>query len=337
MSQMSDLDFIFSKLEESDGLQDLATMLLIRHAELLIASEAEKKTFGTPIHLAIGQEAIAVGVSKWLRSTDAIFGNHRSHAHFLASGAPLKSLFSEILGRASGASGGKGGSMHLKYPNNGLIGTMPIVAGTIPIAVGAALSKRRSNLSDIAVIYFGDGAAEEGVFHESLNLARILNLPITFICENNVFSSHLHIDERQPKSNIARFANAHDIETYTVDGNNLSEVSSTSKIVISECRKKRRPVMLEANTYRLYGHVGYQKDESVGLYRNEELPKWEMRDPIRLEFEKEIQKDKNSERILMDLEELIKNFVLETWTSSLGEAYPRDSALLSNVYFEGRK
>jgi pyruvate dehydrogenase E1 component alpha subunit len=227
--------------------------------------------------------------------------------------------------------------MHLKYPNSGLIGTMPIVAGTIPIAVGAALSKRRSNLSDIAVIYFGDGAAEEGVFHESLNLARILNLPITFICENNVFSSHLHINERQPKSSIARFANAHDIETYAVDGNNLSEVLSASKIVISECRKKRQPIMLEANTYRLYGHVGYQKDESVGLYRNEELPKWEMRDPIRLEFEREIQKDKNSERILKDLEELIKNFVLETWTSSLDEAYPRDSAILSNVYYEDTK
>ena len=334
---MSDLDLIFSELEKSDGFQDLATMLLIRHAELLIAAEAEKKTFGTPIHLAIGQEAIAVGVSKWLRSTDSIFGNHRSHAHFLASGAPLKSLFSEILGRAGGASGGKGGSMHLKFPSSGLIGTMPIVAGTIPIAAGAALSKRRSNSSDIAVIYFGDGAAEEGVFHESLNLARILNLPIVFICQNNIFSSHLHINERQPKSDIARFANAHDIKTYEVDGNNLSEVTRISKIVIYECREKRQPVMLEANTYRLYGHVGYQKDENVGLYRNEELPERELRDPIKLEIEKELQKNKDSEKILTDLEELIKNFVLETWNASLDEAYPRDSALLSNVYYEDTK
>ena len=178
---MADLEHILRDSNDKNVIRDLAAMLLIRETELLVATEAGKRTFGTPIHLAIGQEAIAVGVTKFLRASDSIFGNHRSHAHFLATGAPIKSLFSEILGRKSGASGGKGGSMHLKSPVNGLIGTMPIVGGTIPIAVGAALSKRRANNSDIAVIYFGDGAAEEGVFHESLNLARILKLPILFV------------------------------------------------------------------------------------------------------------------------------------------------------------
>jgi TPP-dependent pyruvate/acetoin dehydrogenase alpha subunit len=334
---MSDLDLVLSELANRDALSDLAGMLLIRHAELLLAEEAQKKTFGTPIHLAIGQEAVAIGISKWLRKSDLIFGNHRSHAHFLSTGAPLKSLFSEILGRSSGASGGKGGSMHLKFPHAGLMGTMPIVAGTIPIAVGAALTKRRPNNSDIAVIYFGDGAAEEGVFHESLNLARILNLPILFVCENNIYSSHLHIEERQPKNDIARFAKAHDIKSFTVDGNKVAEVTQVANSAISYCRDTRQPVMIEAHTYRLYGHVGFQKDQNVGLYRDKELPEWEKKDPLVIESEKGIIESRFSENEINVLKTKIKDYVAMTWKDSLMEPYPVDSELTSNVFFKELK
>lgn len=331
---MTDLEYILSGYDNHELLQDLATMTLIREAELLIASEAGKRTFGTPIHLAIGQEAIATGVSKWLRKTDSIFGNHRSHAHFLATGASLQGLFSEILGRKSGVSGGKGGSMHLTSPGTGLIGTMPIVGGTIPIALGAALSKRRPGNTDISVIYFGDGAAEEGVFHEALNLARMLLLPILFVCENNIFSSHLHIEERQPVFNINRFAKGHDIESFSVDGNSLSEVSKVAELAIGKCRKERKPLMIEAHTYRLYGHVGYQRDENVGLYRSTELLDWDLKDPIPREAHR-IQEDgsiKFSE--IEGLTTKIKDFVNLTWQKSLQDEFPADSELLSNVYFE---
>ena len=334
---MLDIDYILSKESGNGAFRDLATMLLIREAELLIAYEAGKQTFGTPIHLAIGQEAIAVGVAKSLQETDSIFGNHRSHAHFISSGATLKSLFSEILGRKSGASGGKGGSMHLTSPSTGLIGTMPIVAGTIPIAVGAALSKRRLNNKEIAVIYFGDGAAEEGVFHESLNLAKVLKLPILFICENNIFSSHLHIEERQPSAEISRFAVAHKINHFSVDGNAIEKVTEIAAQAVKYCREEREPVMIEAHTYRLFGHVGFQKDEKVGLRRMEELPYWEERDPILREIERVTQGKNDLKGNVQDLNAEIKKFVASTWKESLQEEYPASQDLTRNVYYEGTK
>lgn len=334
---MADLEHVLRGSNDGNVVRDLAAMLLIRETELLVATEAGKRTFGTPIHLAIGQEAIAVGITKFLRVSDSIFGNHRSHAHFLATGAPIKSLFSEILGRKSGASGGKGGSMHLKSPSTGLIGTMPIVGGTIPIAVGAALSKRRANNSEIAVIYFGDGAAEEGVFHESLNLARILKLPILFVCENNIYSSHLHIEERQPLADIRRFANAHDIENFSVDGNSLEDVSITAGKAIKFCRERREPVMIEAHTYRLYGHVGYQKDENVGLRRFEELPEWEKRDPILLEVNRLVGANLQTLSQIEKLLSEIRIHVADVWAQAEKEVYPPQSDLLSNVYFKDSK
>ena len=321
----------------TDALTDYSLMILIRQAELKIASAAARQIFKTPIHLAIGQEAVSVGISKWLNPLDSVFGNHRSHAHFLSGGGSLKTLFSEILGKSSGASGGKGGSMHLKSPNTGLIGTMPIVAGTIPIAVGAALAKKRPNRSDISVIFFGDGAVEEGVFHESLNLSKMLNLPIVFICENNIFSSHLHIEERQPSNIMSRFAAANHIKSYSVDGNILSEVSEVARDAISYCRETRQPVMVEAHTYRLYGHVGYQKDEKVGLRRLTELPNWEKRDPILQEAQRIIQENIETESKLEILQTEITNYVDTIWQQALLEPYPTITELLSNVYFEDSK
>lgn len=319
------------------GLADLETMILIREAELRIAGAAAKQVFKTPIHLAIGQEAVSVGITKWLTPLDSIFGNHRSHAHYLSGGGSLAALFSEILGRKSGASGGKGGSMHLKSPTTGLIGTMPIVAGTIPIAVGSALSKRRPNRNDISVIFFGDGAVEEGVFHESLNLSRMLNLPIVFVCENNIYSSHLHVEERQPSSVMSRFATANSIESFIVDGNDVTKVSEVARSAISYCRKLRQPVMIEANTYRLYGHVGYQKDENVGLRRLLELPEWEKRDPILQETQRVLDEFISNAVDLKKMQIEIQKYVENTWQHALLEPYPPISELFSNVYFEENK
>ncbi len=193
--------------EKREGLEaDLELMLTIRRVEEVVGDLVSRGEVACPCHLSIGQEAVAVGVSRVLRSTDRIFGGHRSHAHYLALGGDPYRLFSEILGRDSGCSRGMGGSMHLYDPQVGFHGSVPIVAATIPIAVGAALAAKMDGIDTVAVCYFGDGAAEEGVLHESLNLAANLALPVLFVCENNLFSSHLDIRLRQPADAICRFA-----------------------------------------------------------------------------------------------------------------------------------
>lgn len=315
-------------------VERLECMVLIRQTEILLSEMASGGLFATPIHLGIGQEAIAVGISANLKETDAIYGNHRSHAHFLAAGGKVESLFSEILGRSTGCSGGHGGSMHIADPEVGFMGSMPIVAGTIPIAVGAGYGKKLNSVDQISVIYFGDGATEEGVFHESLNLASQLGIPTLFVCENNSFSSHLHISERQTNSDLIRFAIANGIPNFQVDGNNVQQVEKESRALIQEIRTKRTPGFIEAITYRLYGHVGYQKDEEVGLNRREDLKVWESRDPINIEF----QRLSESKEITVDEFDLlvtrIKALVRACWDKACEQTFPNESELLRNVYFE---
>ena len=321
----------------NDDIRKLELLLLIRKSELLLADKASVQEFKTPIHLGIGQEAIAVGISENLKKTDFIFGNHRSHAHYLSVGGSLFELFAEILGKSTGCSGGKGGSMHITSPSNGFVGSMPIVAGTIPIALGAALSAKIAGKGDIAVSYFGDGAVEEGVFHESLNLASVMGLPILFVCENNLFSSHLHISERQPDQNISRFANANKIATVQVDGNEVDKISLSSKAMIEQIRRSGKPGFIEAFTYRFYGHVGYEQDENVGLNRKIDLQNWRHKDPITLYKNKLIKSKSISESGYLEIENSIENFTNKCWNEAKNSTYPEADQLVRNVYFEAIK
>lgn len=258
----------------------LERMLAIRLVEECIGSGVENGTIKCPCHLAIGQEAPAVGVAMNLRPTDHGFGAHRSHSHFLAAGGSLHGIFAEVLGRATGVSRGMGGSMHLIARDNGFYGSVPIVGATIPIAVGAGLAAKMDGKGDIAVSYFGDGATEEGVFHESMNLAAILKAPVLFVCENNMFSSHLHIDLRQPANSLVRYAAAHCVPFARVDGNDVVEIARVSGEAIDKMRKSGGPFFLECVTYRWRGHVGHREDEDVGVQRKDDLAVWKGRDPI---------------------------------------------------------
>lgn len=257
----------------------LERMILIRRAEEAVGEMVERGEARCPCHLAIGQEAAAVGVAAAMQEGDVAFGAHRSHAHFLAMGGRPERLFAEILGRDSGCSRGMGGSMHLREADIGLVGTVPIVGATIPMTVGAALAAKLDGQRRVAISFFGDGATEEGVFHESLNLASVLQVPILFVCENNLFSSHLHISERQPYDSVARFAPPHRVEARTVDGNDVVAVWHATDQLLHVARTGR-PALLEAVTYRWRGHVGHREDLDVGVDRNKELRKWQCRDPI---------------------------------------------------------
>lgn len=256
-------------------------MLRIRIVEECIGELAVDQTVKTPIHLGIGQEAVAVGVSRYLRSSDRVFGGHRSHSHYLALGGDLDGLVAEVLCRETGASGGRGGSMHLIDKSVGFSGSVPLVGATIPLGVGAALAAKFDGVGDIGVSYFGDGACEEGVLHESLNLAMVLHVPMLFVAENNLYSSHLDIALRQPDDKLSRFAEAHRMRHEVVDGNDLLAVAAAAERLIEAARAGEGPGFLEAITYRWRGHVGPDENIDVGVRRSsEEVAAWRKRDPI---------------------------------------------------------
>jgi TPP-dependent pyruvate/acetoin dehydrogenase alpha subunit len=268
--------------ESSERLRGwLRDMLRIRMAEEAIADLVVAGEARCPCHLAIGQEAVAVGVSAALTSADRVYGGHRSHAHYLAMGADMRAMFAEILGKDSGASRGMGGSMHLYAPDAGFHGSVPIVGATIPVAVGAALAAKMDRKGAVAVAYFGDGACEEGVLHECLNLASMMKLPVIFVVENNLYASHLDIALRQPYDSVTRFAVAHRIESASIDGNDVVKVAHTAGRLVENARRGGGPAFLEAVTYRWRGHVGPSEDIDVGVRRKAgDLDLWKQRDPV---------------------------------------------------------
>jgi pyruvate dehydrogenase E1 component alpha subunit len=218
-------------------VQLLQDMLRIRRVEQHLAAMRRDRHIGGPVHLGVGQEAVAVAVAASLRKADCVFGAHRSHSHLLAMGSSIHGLFAEVLGKETGLSKGMGGSMHLWDQPNGFYGSVPIVAGTVPLAVGAGLACKLRGIDSIGVTYFGDGAAEEGVVHESLNLASVFKLPVLFVVENNLFSSHMHISLRQPHSSVARFARAHGIPAEVVDGNDVLATADAAARLVKRSRE----------------------------------------------------------------------------------------------------
>jgi pyruvate dehydrogenase E1 component alpha subunit len=307
-------------------------LITIREIENLLASQRKAGLIGGPVHLAAGQEAIAVGISTWLKKTDHIFSAHRSHAHLLALNSDPYRLFAEVLGRTTGLSRGFGGSMHLWDGKSGFRGSVPIVAGTIPLAVGAGLSAKLLKGKSIGVSYFGDGAIEEGVVHEALNFASKMEIPVLFVCENNFFSSHLHIKERQPSIFNSRFAHAHQIKTSLVDGNNIKQIQESAGNLIEFIRETGKPAFIEAFTYRLFGHVDWREDIDVGVGRSiEDLKKWKNRDPI-LRLEKAFGEN---EMILLQLISMKKEVMEEikvAWSKAEKDENPPADELLAYVY-----
>jgi pyruvate dehydrogenase E1 component alpha subunit len=256
-------------------------MLRIRRAEEAIARMSESGEARCPCHLSIGQEAVAAGVCAALGSLDTIWGGHRSHGHYLAKGGSLEGLFAEVLGKTTGCAGGRGGSMHLIAREHGIPGTVPIVAGTVSLAAGAALAYKLRREARVAVAFFGDGALEEGSVHETLNLAALYRLPLMFVCENNLYSSHLHWTERRVADNLDQAGAFHSVPGERVDGNDVEAVHDAARKAVTRARSGGGPSFLECRTFRWRGHVGASADEDVGVQRRGELTEWLERDPIR--------------------------------------------------------
>ena len=234
-------------------------------------------------HLCIGQEALAVGMASVLRPTDIVSATYRGHGIALALGLSPESVLGEIMGKTVGCCGGVGGSMHLSNMELGLLPTSAIIGGGMPVAAGAALSFQTRGTDDVAVAVFGDGATNIGAFHETLNLAAIWNLPIVFICDNNVYGEYSRIDITTPLEDLHHRGESYRMPHYAIDGMDIAAVQEGIQKAVDLARSGKGPTFIEAKTYRFSGH----SRADLALYRPEgELEKWQARDPIRLTEEK---------------------------------------------------
>lgn len=264
-------------------------MIRIRKVELKIAELYHEDEMKTPIHLCIGQEAVSAGVCASLNTDDYVFSNHRGHGHYIAKGGDIKTLIAELYNRETGCSRGHGGSMHLIDTSVGLLGSSSIVGGGIPIATGAALASLLKNDKRVSIVFFGDAAVEEGVIYESINFAKLKNLPVVYICENNLYAVFTHLSKRQPKDDIYRRFDGLSIPGYRIDGNNVLEVYRTAKNAIINARSGGGPSFIECRTYRLNDHHGTSSGVEVGYRTEKEVDEWVKRCPV-----------ENFERFLID-------------------------------------
>jgi pyruvate dehydrogenase E1 component alpha subunit len=229
------------------------------------------------MHLSIGQEASAVGAVMALEPHDYILSTHRGHGHCIAKGADLGRMMAEFMGRETGYCRGRGGSMHIADVEGGNLGANGIVAGGLPIAVGVGLSMQLQGRDAICLTFFGDGAANEGAFHEALNVAAIWKLPVVFFCENNVYAMSMSVRDAFPTERISQRAAAYNIPGVTVDGNDLRAVYAAAIEAVARARAGQGPSLLEAQTYRWRGHSKSDRN----LYRTQdEIAEWRGRDPI---------------------------------------------------------
>jgi TPP-dependent pyruvate/acetoin dehydrogenase alpha subunit len=314
-------------------IEMIKSMILIRKTEQQLALGRKTGLIGGPVHLGAGQEAIAVGISQSLRATDRVFGAHRSHSHLLALNPNFYKLFAEVLGKKTGFSKGMGGSMHLFDQQNGFYGSVPIVAGTVSLAVGAAMAAKMQNKKDIGLAYIGDGAVEEGVVHESFNLAKIQNAPMLFVIENNLFASHMHISLRQTSNMTARFAEANSIPYKIVDGNDVCEIYHTAKKQIDEMRDGGGPRFIELVTYRHYGHVDWRDDIDVGVDRSlDDVSNWKDRDPITRLSKSLVHNGIWTIEEENSYCEEIDNKILVAWDKAINDPYPEQESTLNYVF-----
>ncbi len=257
-----------------------AEALRIRLVEERIIELYPSDKIQSPVHLSIGQEAVAVGVCQPLTLEDLVFGTYRSHAFYLAKGGDLKAFFAELYGKKTGCCEGKGGSMHLAAPEVGYMGSSAVVASTISHALGAALAARHFKRNHLSIAVFGDGATEEGVYHECLNYAALTKLPVLFICENNELAVHSKLPQRQAYKIIEQ-VKPYGIETFQIkEGYDFVKVQKEFSRIYQDLRRNPRPYFVEIATFRYKEHVGPGDDFNVGYRSKAEYDAWCKKDPL---------------------------------------------------------
>ena len=319
----------FAELEDSIKIEMLKKMYEIRNFE----SEAEQFIIRGMIHgtchLYTGEEATAVGAIYAINSDDYITSTHRGHGHCIAKGANLNIMMAELLGKRTGYCEGKGGSMHIADVSSGNLGANGVVGGSIGIATGAALTCKMKGNGKIVICFFGDGAANQGIFHSSINIASIWNLPVIYLCENNVYGMSTPVKEAFNIRKISDRKLAYGIDGLTIDGNNLIEVFNAVSHFADECRSGRGPVLIESLTYRWSGH---SKSDAQVYRTKEEVKRWMEKDPIKRYKEVLINQKILSVNKDKELEKEAANKIKEAAKFALDSPFPDPSEVEDDVY-----
>jgi acetoin:2,6-dichlorophenolindophenol oxidoreductase subunit alpha len=283
------------------------------------------------IHLYAGEEAVAVGVCSALERDDYITSTHRGHGHCIAKGADLKRTMAEILGKETGYCKGKGGSMHIADFSIGMLGATAVVGAGLPIAVGAGLSAKLRKTDQVTACFFGEGASNQGTFHESLNLASVWKLPVVFICENNLYAMGTKQSLVMAIENVADRAAGYGIPGVTIDGNDVLAVYDCTRTAVERARKGEGPTLIECKTYR---HKGHSRVDSAKYRPREEVEEWLRRDPIKRFREKLLQTNMVTEAEIGQIASQVADKIEEAVKFATQSPYPAPEEALEDVYVE---
>lgn len=306
-------------------------LMLLRCTEEELAKLFISNKIFSFVHFYVGQEAVAVGVSNALLPSDRALGNHRSHGHYLAKGGNLRRMICEILGKAEGFSGGKGGSMHMIDKSQGFMGSSPILGSITSIAAGSAFVQKKTLSQDLTIAYIGDGASEEGGFYETLNIAALFTLPLMIVVENNLYSVNSKLSDRRSHDySLEAIASGLGVLYAKANGNDYNDVYAKSDYLLSSVRKGS-PAVLECEVFRHMAHSSPLLDDSQG-YRELDLPDIRLKHDCILNFRLQLYQQGFSEVLLDSIDSEVRSLVSEEIAYALSAHFPSSSNLYSNLY-----
>lgn len=307
------------------------TMLTIRRFEERCNQLFMQGRIPSTLHLYIGQEAVAVGVCAHLRRDDYVVSTHRPHGHAIAKGVSMRSIMAELFGKATGCCKGKGGSMHVGDMNVGMLPAIAIVGANIPVAAGLALAAKRLGSDRVAVAFFGDGAANEGAFHEGLNMAAIWDLPVVYVCENNFYGASTHVSKVFKITDIADRAAAYGMPGVVVDGMDVEAVYQAAGEAIARARSGGGPTLIECKTYRFVGH---SRSDPRTYRSKEEEAEWQARDPIPNTAQRLIALGLADEAALAQIEREVEAAIDDAVAFAESSPLPEPTDTLKHVFYE---
>lgn len=307
-------------------------MLIIRRSEEQLARSYQRGLIPGACHTYIGQEAVATGVCAHLRNDDVVFSTHRGHGHALAKGVAPRALIAELFGRETGCSHGRGGSMHLFAPEVGLMGTSGIVGPSILQATGAGYTFKLLKVDRVSVAFFGDGAVNNGAFHEGLNLATIWQLPVLFVCENNLYATEVAFAYAAGNPEVAQHGAAYKLPSVAVDGNDVLGVYEAAREAVERARSDAGPTLLECKTYRTRPHSEGMRD--AGYRTQEEVDQWKTRDPIRCFADQQLAAGTVSEADLESIEEEVSGLIEDAVKFAEDSPWPDPTTATDHIFSE---
>lgn len=318
-----------SELGKEQLVQIYEKMLKIRFFEEKVFELYGQNLVPGTIHLYAGEEAVAVGVCSCLKQTDLITSTHRGHGHCIAKGADLKRTMAEILGKRTGYCKGKGGSMHIADFSIGMLGATAVVGAGLPIAVGAGLSAKLRKTGQVVACFFGEGASNQGTFHESINMASVWTLPVIFVCENNLYAMGTRQSRTMNIQSVADRAGAYGIPGVSVDGNDVQAVYNIAQMAVERARKGEGPTLIECRTYR---HKGHSRADPAKYRPKEEVAEWLNRDPVKRLRENLLQGRILTEVDLQRIEREVTTEIDDAVDFAKNSPYPAEGEALEDIY-----